>query len=124
MSALDDIEARLAAANSAADLHDPTYDGLTEHGGYSVRMGQGVSTDGYLPEEVAELIAHAPADLAALVRVVKIVEAMHREIAGPDDATTCFTCIELDHSEGETPWDYTYPCPTTEALAAMTGGAS
>jgi hypothetical protein len=124
MSALHEIEARLAAANSAADLHNPTYDGLTEHGGYSVHMGQGVSTDGYLPEEIADFIAHAPADLSALLAVVNAVREIHKEISLEDGTATCFHCLEVDNRMGEAVWNEEWPCPTVKAMADLLDGVS
>src|SRR5690606_17224439 len=60
MSAADVIRARLAASASASGT-DFRVEGLTARGGYAVvAPAAGVATDGYLPEETAELFAAAP----------------------------------------------------------------
>jgi len=60
----------------------------------------------------AELIAAAPTDLAALVMVVRAVEALHRT-HGPDDhgVEYCFECAE------------TWPCPTAAAVQGLGEGS-
>lgn len=77
MSRLDDIEERLDASRLAAS-DQWEVDGLTTDGGYAVVAvdGMDVRTDGYLPEESAELFAHASRDLIDLVKFVRGVEEL------------------------------------------------
>lgn len=122
MSRLDEIQARLAASESASgvkwEMHGPTI-----FGGYAVHSADplaSVSTDEYLPEESADLFAHASADLADLVAFARAMEGLHRphrviclnpSHSSDCDAMVCDTC--------DTPW----PCPTAKALDQI-GGAS
>lgn len=125
MSRLDEIAARTEASRSASGTNFRVV-GITVDGGYSVEAtdlfegGVDVATHGYLPEETAELFAHAPADLADLVTFARAMEGLHRPRKviclnpshGSDcDAMVCDAC--------DTPW----PCPTAKALDQI-GGAS
>lgn len=64
----------------------------------------------------ADLIAHAPTDLAALLAVVREVEALHHPLTIGED-TTCFTCRNLFGSL------VPYPCPTAAAVQKLGGGS-
>jgi len=105
MSRLSEVEARLAAAVIEPWEHvERKFDGgrVREH---SVETHHHVIADNLSPNG-AELIAHAPADLAALVAVVRAVGAIHREIddgRGPH----CFEDAE------------DWPCPTVQAIDGL-----
>lgn len=132
MSALNEIEARLAAATpgpwendgggeigqhySRPEPYQQIVSTTVSCGSYCL----GGSSAGVEHHDDAELIAHAPADLAALVAVVREVEGLHQPHAviclnpshGKDcDAMVCDTC--------DAPW----PCPTAAAIQRL-GGAS
>lgn len=85
---LSEIEGRLAASESAAGTNWEV-GGLTVHGGYAAVATDAldVSTDEHLPEECAELFAHAPTDLAALVKFARAVKVFtYRSPNGYDPA--------------------------------------
>lgn len=138
---LSEIEARLAAATPGPWEAD-TYpvrkrssktgrvlayrpeDGT--RGSVSVVPSDGVY--GVMDGPDAELIAHAPADLAALVKFAREVERLHKPHPdggqGYDSAgeyvwfdQVCQTCGQ--HDEYGVPW----PCPTAQAVQGF-GGAS
>lgn len=124
---LSEIEARLAAATPG-----PWLDGMGTHGNPAdgpqfceVRTeATDERTKGITIAELpldkgaaqdAELIAHAPADLAALVKFAREVEALHQ----PDffDTSVCFACS----TDGvvHVPW----PCPTAAAVQKLREGS-
>lgn len=115
---LSEIEGRLAASGSAAGTNWEV-GGLTVHGGYAAVATDAldVSTDEHLPEECAELFAHAPADLAALVKFAREVEALHKREDDVDSHgrpySTCSRCLSVlgEHVD--------WPCPTGAALERL-----
>lgn len=144
MSALDGIKARLQAATPGSWEVKPFRVGF---GGDSERepdfweVGENIVYE----EEDAELIAHAPTDLARLVAAVEAVEKLHEPLAiyELDDEghvqedkhvrDICGTCsdssvmeslddgnYDLSGEYGEVGW----PCPTANALAAGVQEAS
>lgn len=126
---LDAVDARLAAAPLDAGwyvdddgavwvTHDPEH---TSCSGVTGRLP--VWADG-----AADLIAHAPTDLAALVAVVREVEVLHRP--HPDggqgyDAAgkyvwfdqVCQTCGQYDE------YAVAWPCPTAAAVQKLGEGS-
>lgn len=122
---LAEIETRLSAATPGPWEHvERQFDAgrIREH---SVETHHHVIADD-LSLNSAELIAHAPTDLAALVAVVREVEALHQPFETTidfRDVTSCSHCLETGNAPDETPWDYRWPCPTAAALQKL-GGAS
>jgi hypothetical protein len=82
--------------------------------GDGVTLIPAVSGDGPNARSNAELIAHAPADLAALVTVVKAVREIHRRVHLSDGRWVCAICPTTTPSGALVPT--LYPCPTARAL--------
>jgi hypothetical protein len=100
MDRLSEIEERLANATPGPWV----VEGL---GDWVGPIGIPVAPDdGGLTVPDAELIAHAPADLAALVAVVREVEALHRRRVERPNAG-CLQCGQI------------WPCPTAAAVQKL-----
>lgn len=134
MNRLDEIESRLEAATPGPwEAYGTVVAAMTGPGdceGCSGVVGGPLHEPSCLWSEIAgageadaELIAHAPADLAALLAVVREVARLHQPI--PDGmgfidgsygtiSPACGTCGAYD--EYAVPW----PCPTARALQALT----
>ena len=116
MDRLSEIEERLAAA-TPGPWEECAYRAESGEAGYSIDQ----MADDVIVEEVARLprtpqgswdacfIAHAPADLAALVAVVREVAALHRRRVERPNAG-CLQCGQI------------WPCPTAAAVQKL-GGA-
>lgn len=122
MDRLDEIEQRLANATPGPwemGAVEPMPDGWP--GAYAAVEP---NIAGGLDPLDADLIAHAPTDLAALVTVVREVAALHRPSSGYDGISgeeyeTCAHCMETYNEPTETPWDYRWPCPTAAAVQKL-----
>ena len=118
MDRLREIEERLASATPGPweiGVVEPMPDGWP--GAYAAVEP---NIAGGLDPLDAELIAHAPADLAALVAVVREVEALHRPhvvvCLNPSHGKDCVgqVCDTCD-----APW----PCPTAAAVQKLGSGS-
>lgn len=135
MSTLNEIEARLAAATPGPWEIDEDGDVQGRRRGMypDPELDPIVTCSAERPEDT-NLIAHAPADLAALVAVVREVEQVHqpggtviREVSYDMEGTipgpiriSGFQTSDLATCKG---CSGTWPCPTAAALQRL-GGAS
>jgi len=116
MSAADVIRARLAASASASGT-DFRVEGLTARGGYAVvAPAAGVATDGYLPEETAELFAAAPADIAELLDLLEKAQADLAE-SRRELASVLQSCRRAIHAAERVSASHSADCPCTCGVA-------
>jgi len=151
---LDDIEARVAAvAASLPWIKDPDDPAIVLHpddsSGFDGTVVARVQRDDYglVEEDVTDLIAHAPADLVALVKVVREVTPLHQPRTVYANETHCSRLHDADHAMGRHVEDRTgswvcldyelasecitccdtggataeWPCSTAQALSEMEG---
>ena len=122
---LTEIEARLAAATPGPwEARDGLYDGKyvvgpREAGDIAKGPIQLFSPTFWTKRSArnAELIAAAPADLAALVAVVREVEEIHRRVRLSDGRWICAICPTVTPSGALVPT--LYPCPTVVAVQKL-----
>jgi len=148
---LDDMEKRLAAVTSLPWIKDPDDSAIVlqpdDASGFDGTVVARVQRDDYglIEEGVTDLIAHAPADLAALVKVVRQVAKLHQPRTVYANETHCTRRFDAEHDKARHVESHTgfwvcldyeltsecitccnadgatadWPCPTARALAEL-----
>ena len=123
MNRLDEIEARANAATEgpweAGERCVFTLDGAPVVSDDVVHYERGMAGEGVCHGEDAEFIAHARADVPALVAALRAVLAIHTPV-DRGRATACCTCeqwIESTDPEACIEW----PCATVETIRQHIG---
>ncbi|UUG69995.1 hypothetical protein SEA_ZUCKER_35 [Arthrobacter phage Zucker] len=125
MTTLDEIRGRLSAATPGPWHWDEEYGdkgdtglALTNETGAEIIGAYNhhccsFRDDPSVDDNDAELIAHAPADITALLRAIDVILKAHTPMA-LDGMQCCSAC-----SSGQ--WDVLYPCPTVSSITAALG---
>jgi len=152
MSRIDEIEARLAAATPGpwAEGYDAGWTVDQDLYPDGIEIAAMTDQEGDQGRRDASLIAHAPADLAALVKFARDVAALHQPRTVYANEAHCTRAFDGDHAMGRHVEDRMgswvcldhelasecitccdtdgatadYPCPTARAVAELDGGAS
>ena len=118
MNRLNEIEDRANAATEgpweAGERRVFTLDGAPVISDDVVHYGHGMAGEGVCHEEDAEFIAHARADVPALVAALRAVLALHTA-EHVEGRWLCGHCFGWDSEP------VPYPCPTVEAIRRHLG---